>query len=887
VDSTCVGFKYLVCYISKGGNGSLGAPPVVTSDNGGFIGYEIVPYSAHGSAFPTSANGFDNSVASGPRAGWLIILEGDVESGDTLTLTMEQDCEEWAIYLVDEAGAGGITHVVPTTSLANSTAFDLHHQALTNASSGIRGLVWTGGGDDEPIPDGDEDGELASWAYNPGISGGSLVYKDGAFPGHLLQWTWTDPWSEQGMAWEVYPSGGDGGSPVRVEQITNQTDASGPATIPSGGSFTPNDGDVIVLVSTYEQGTLGNHSVTDTQGSPATYTTVTDGSTDASVDPDSTHRTVIKAKRYAASPGAIQVSFNGAGSVLGSVHSLFRVVGTDGSTDTDWVEQVDVATDDAATSIAGSLATLAATSGVLTVVSADASTEDIDFEDGFVPLTEQDSLGVGVENEAQHVVWLAGDEDTSPSFSVSGSARDLALIALEVLAAPAFQVVTAAAHGRVRVRASASGTRFAIAQSVGRVRVRSAAAGTRITSVAASGRARLRSAAQGTRVVPATAAGRVRVRSQAFGFTVAQAVGRVRVRSRATASVVALAVARGRVRVRATAAGTRITSAQASGRVRVRSTARSTFVLAATRGHARLRSTASALVRVTAAASGRTRLRSTSDASVVVAGVVTAAARGYLRVRSTASSSVTAIAAARGRVRLYVRVSVANVVQAVATGRLRVRAIAAGTRITQAVAAGRARLRSKTAAQNIALGTARGRVRVRSQATAFRTTFAIAHGRTRLRSTATAHRVVSTSATGRVRVRSTASGVRMLVASAHGRLRVRGRATAQQFITGQARGRIRVRSTSSAIRQVLAAGHGRVRVRSQADGVPFVGQLHNATAYGRLRVRSRTGAIAIRLTWPQTNDDAWVVASADAWPQTDGADVWPQTNDDYWPQSSN
>jgi hypothetical protein len=443
VSSTCTAFKYLACYISKGGTGSLGAPPVVTSDNGSFTGYEIVPYSAHGSAFPTDANGWDNSVASGPRAGWLITLEGAVESGDVLTLTMEQQCEEWAVYLLDEDGGGGITHVVPTPSLANSTSYNLHHQALTHESSGVRGLCWTGGGDDEPIPDGDEDGELASWAYNPGIAGGSLVYKDGAFPGYILQWTWSSSWSNQGMAWEVYPTGGDGGSPVRIEQITNQTDAGAAATIPSAGSFTPSNGDVIVLVSTYEQGTLGDHSVTDTQGSPATYTTVTDGSTEAKVDPDSTHRTVMKAKRYTSSPGAIQVNFNGAGSVLGSVHSLFRLIGTDGSTDTDWAEQVDTATDDSATSIAASLSALASTSGALAVVSADASTEDIDFEDGFVPTDERDPLGVGVETQAQHVVWLADNSDASPSFSVGGSARDLAVIAIEVLAAPQAQDATA------------------------------------------------------------------------------------------------------------------------------------------------------------------------------------------------------------------------------------------------------------------------------------------------------------------------------------------------------------------------------------------------------------------------------------------------------------
>ncbi len=434
-NANCTGLFYIVAYVSAGGTGNVGEITSITSTGGRITGWSKVPHSGFGSAFPTASNGFD-PAPTGPRAGWMFNLQGSVLSGDVITLVCATSLIEWAVFLIDEVGGAGICHVCPTTSLANATALHLNHQRRLHANNGIRGLVYDGGGAiNEGITADSEGTTLDSWVFNPGVASGNLLYRNGDFTGDVIDWSWATVLSNQAILWEVMDPASPNPSDVDFELLEVRNDTSGSF---SSSTFTPQAGDVIVMAIVGEKNPpIDPDSVVDTAGSPNTYTLVTDGTTTATLDTsDGSHRAWVYCHRYLSSPGALHISFTHP-SLVGSVIWILRLKGCPGSTDTDWVGKVVKQVAASATALSGlNLGTIGTASGVLAFAVADNATQDWDFEDGFVPLSPGNQLGLGFETESMIGVWLGSDNDATPGFTVSGAARNLGGIAIEVKGTP-------------------------------------------------------------------------------------------------------------------------------------------------------------------------------------------------------------------------------------------------------------------------------------------------------------------------------------------------------------------------------------------------------------------------------------------------------------------
>ncbi len=137
---------------------------------------------------------------------------------------------------------------------------------------------------------------------------------------------------------------------------------------------------------------------------------------------------------------------------------------------------------------------------------------------------------------------------------------------------------SAAAIGRVHVRATASALKIGIAPAVGRTHIRGTATAIAIKTATATGRVHLRATAVGAAVgapLSASALGRIHVRSTATGIKIgtASAVGRGHVRGIASGIAIKQAAGIGRAHVRGAASALAIQKASGLGRLHVRAVA--------------------------------------------------------------------------------------------------------------------------------------------------------------------------------------------------------------------------------------------------------------------------------------------------------------------------
>lgn len=296
----------------------------------------------------------------------------------------------------------------------------------------------------------------------------------------------------------------------------------------------------------------------------------------------------------------------------------------------------------------------------------------------------------------------------------------------------------------------------------------------------------------GVTVVTGAAIGRGRGRATAAALLTkfAAAIGRGRGRATAAALVQTSAAALGRGHGRSTAVGTIVVTGAAIGRSHGRATAVGTrMVLASAIGRSHGRASASALALVLSQAAGRSRGYAQATSLVQTTGAAQGFGHGYAT--ATGDKLVPTItAAAIGRSHGYSSATGAVIVLAAAVGRSHGSAAASSTNIALGAAAGRSHGRGTAQALVFVFSAAQGRARGYATATGTVVSGAIvtgsAIGRSHGRSTASGLVLVRGAAIGRGRGRSGAGAQLLVYAQGHGRGHGYGRAASLVTTTGRA-----------------------------------------------------------------------------------------------------